>query len=222
MGQEIRWSRVLGDSAIIFGASFSSGFLLARMGVAFAPILTIAYILATAGFCISGCLAREQRFQHLFVVAVSLWLLNSVSIATGSLAPSNWAAGLLGILAQMGVGGFLSLLFVKPQGTEPFVGAPWVMKRLGVQFLVVFGSLVVWLAVSMAIRSAAGWDESITAGQITGLAVFYVLLAASVPQIWLASGNSRRQVAAWLVAALSGIIAREISSSGALYTLAPI
>ncbi|HEX9742602.1 MAG TPA: hypothetical protein VGA17_07415, partial [Nitrospiraceae bacterium] len=67
----------------------------------------------TVGFAISGCLARAQRFKHLFMVATGVWLLSFVNVAMGLTALPVWAVGFLLILAMMGLGGGLSYLFVR-------------------------------------------------------------------------------------------------------------
>ena len=78
----------------------------------------------TVGFAISGCLAKVQRFKHLLMVAVGLWLVSFVNVAMGLTPVQFWAVGFLLILLMMGLGGGLSYLFVRTPQTEPVSTGP--------------------------------------------------------------------------------------------------
>jgi len=114
------------DVSIVFGLVVASSFaavqIIQAMGEEATPlVIGLSNIFwGTVGFTISGCLARVQRFKHLFMVALGLWLLAFVNVAMGLTPLPVWAVGFLLILAMMGMGGGLSYLFVRaPQATEP-------------------------------------------------------------------------------------------------------
>jgi len=114
------------DVSIVFGLVVASSFIAVKIiegtGEEATPLVIGLSNLfwGTVGFTISGCLARVQRFKHLFMVALGLWLLSFVNVAMGMTPLPIWVVGFLLILVMMGLGGGLSYLFVKtPQTTEP-------------------------------------------------------------------------------------------------------
>ncbi len=112
------------DVSIVFGlvvaSSFAAAQIIQAMGGEVTPlVIGLSNIFwGTVGFTISGCLAKVQRFKHLFLVALGLWLLSFVNVAMGLTPPQVWAAGSLLILAMMGMGGGLSYLIVKTPKEE--------------------------------------------------------------------------------------------------------
>lgn len=122
----INWIAVARDVSIVFGLVLVSSFAAAQLIQATGEEVTALVIglsnffWGTVGFTISGCLARIQRFKHLFIVATGLWLVSFVNVAMGLTPVQMWAAGFLLILLMMGLGGGLSYLFVRtPQGEQP-------------------------------------------------------------------------------------------------------
>lgn len=113
------------DVSIVFGLVVASSFIAAQIIEAMGQEVTALVIglsnifWGTVGFAISGCLAKVRRFQHLFMVAIGLWLVSFVNVAMGLTPLPTWAAGLVLILVMMGVGGGLSYLFVKTPKAEP-------------------------------------------------------------------------------------------------------
>ncbi len=113
------------DVSIVFGLVLASSFAAAQivqgMGEEVTPIVIgLSNIFwGTVGFTISGCLARVQRFKHLFIVAIGLWLVSFVNVAAGLTPLPVWAVGFLLILVMMGLGGGLSYLFVPTPQAEP-------------------------------------------------------------------------------------------------------
>jgi len=108
--------------ALVVASSFAAAQILQAMDEEVTPlVIGLSNIFwGTVGFTISGCLARVQRFKHLFMVALGLWLLSSVNVVMGLTHLPVWAVGFLLILVMMGMGGGLSYLFVKsPQEAEP-------------------------------------------------------------------------------------------------------
>jgi hypothetical protein len=114
------------DVSIVFGLVVASSFIAVKIiqgaGDEATPlVIGLSNIFwGTVGFTISGCLARVQRFKHLFMVALGLWLLSFVNVAMGLTPLPVWVAGFLLILVMMGLGGGLSYLFVKaPKDDQP-------------------------------------------------------------------------------------------------------
>ena len=108
--------------ALVVVSSFAAAQIIQAMGEEATPlVIGLSNIFwGTVGFTISGCLARVQRFKHLFMVALGVWLLSFVNVAMGLTRLPVWAAGSLLILAMMGMGGGLSYLFVRaPDAHEP-------------------------------------------------------------------------------------------------------
>jgi hypothetical protein len=116
---------IVRDVSIVFGLVLASSFaavqIIQGMGEEATPlVIGLSNIFwGTVGFTISGCLARVQRFKHLFMVAVGLWLASFVNVAMGLTPLPAWAAGFLLILLMMGLGGGLSYLFVRTPAAEP-------------------------------------------------------------------------------------------------------
>ncbi len=115
----IRWAALIRDVSIVFGLVVASSFAAAQIIQAMGAEVTAGVIglsnffWGTVGFTISGCLARVQRFKHLLMVAVGLWLVSFVNVAMGLTPLLTQVAGLLLILLMMGLGGGLSYLFVR-------------------------------------------------------------------------------------------------------------
>jgi hypothetical protein len=115
----VNWIAVARDVSIVFGlvlvSSFAAVQIVQGMGGEVTPlVIGLSNIFwGTVGFTISGCLARVQRFKHLFVVAVGLWLASFVNVAMGLTPVQFWAVGFFLILLMMGLGGGLSYLFVR-------------------------------------------------------------------------------------------------------------
>jgi hypothetical protein len=121
----INWIAVARDVSIVFGlvlvSSFAAVQLLELRGEEATPlVIGLSNIFwGTVGFTISGCLAKVQRFRHLLMVAVGLWLVSFVNVVMGLTQAQVWAAGFLLILMMMGLGGGLSYLFVRTPRAEP-------------------------------------------------------------------------------------------------------
>jgi hypothetical protein len=122
----VHWIAVVRDVAIVFGITFLGGFIVGfAASLSGGEVSTLALavsniIFGTAGFTISGCLAKIHRFRHLFGVAAGAWVVSLVNVALGAVTLQIWAASLLTILAMMGLGGAVSFLFVKaPKPASP-------------------------------------------------------------------------------------------------------
>lgn len=111
------------DVVIIFGLTFLSGFVVGLSGAQGKTYLlgiTAGNLLfAVVGFAISGAIAKTDRFKHLFLVALGVWLLSLTNIVPVGATFAQWAASSILILVAMGLGGALSFLFVKsPNATN--------------------------------------------------------------------------------------------------------
>ena len=116
---KIQWRDLIRDVAII--ALFTlvgGGFMVSIWGgqkdqtrIVFAVSNILFGII---GFTISGCLAKVDRFKHLFIVAISLWILTLFNVLISGAPFISWFLGIIPILIMMGVGGALSFLFVRP------------------------------------------------------------------------------------------------------------
>jgi hypothetical protein len=82
--------------------------------------ITSAIVMMTAGFCVSGCLAKQARFKHLALVAVAVWLIGMIVSAVSA----DWSfvlslSDIALIAASMLLGGLISLAIVKPPPAAP-------------------------------------------------------------------------------------------------------
>ncbi len=92
------------DVAVLWVLTFIAGFLSsAAMRPVSVPLFSVV------GFCISGYLAKENRWKHLSFVALFAWLIGSVNIFFGW-PVDFWLFSVLFIFPLMGVGGGLSYL----------------------------------------------------------------------------------------------------------------
>ena len=80
----IRWKALIRDVIIIFVLTALGGII---VGIAAAggdlPMAAIALssiIFCVIGFCVAGCMAKLNRFRHLFHVAVAVWLFNALDL----------------------------------------------------------------------------------------------------------------------------------------------
>ena len=71
-------------------------------------------ILATIAFCISGCMIQEDRWKHLAIVAIFVWLTSIVNVIIGFVTLGDWLLGIVWTFVMAGIGGGLSLLINKP------------------------------------------------------------------------------------------------------------
>jgi hypothetical protein len=122
----IRAGPVLRDIAVIYVLSAIGGFLLGAStgdqspeplrflwGIAVANIL-----LVTIGFVISGCLARGNRWRHLFIVAAGVWWAGIVNVVFLGVGIVQWLLSSVLIAVLMGVGGGISFVLKKENQTS--------------------------------------------------------------------------------------------------------
>jgi ankyrin repeat protein len=114
MARNIWWRAVLRDVCIIWILTALAGFVIRViypeidliMGAAFANL-----IFGSVGFAISGCMAKVNRWKHLFIVAIGVWIVGLINIFIVSISFIEWLFGVIFILFIMAIGGGLSYLF---------------------------------------------------------------------------------------------------------------
>ena len=74
---KIKWLRVVRDVVIVTVFLFIGGFIVGQTGIVTKQSVAISsLLLGTLGFCLCGCLTIENRWKHLFIVALGVWLIN--------------------------------------------------------------------------------------------------------------------------------------------------
>ncbi|MBW1687748.1 MAG: hypothetical protein JRS35_22150 [Deltaproteobacteria bacterium] len=125
---KIDWRSVLRDALAVLLLGFLGGWVGAAIGGDASRGIRIAstIVMMTAGFCLSGCLAKRARFKHLTLVAVGVWLIGTIVSAISadgsfvlSLSDIGWIA------VAMLLGGLVSLAIVRPPpAAEPPASPP--------------------------------------------------------------------------------------------------
>jgi len=117
------WRSVLRDALGVLLLGFLGGLIGdAISGDASRGIRTVSTIvLMTAGFCLSGCLAKRARFKHLALVAVGVWVIGTIVSAVSADGSFILSLGdLVLVVVAMLVGGLISLAIVRsPPAAEP-------------------------------------------------------------------------------------------------------
>ena len=119
---------IVRDVLIIFVLTFIGGFIVGISlgangikGTSGLIAIGLANILLSAvGFCISGALAKTDRFKHLFKVAIALWLASTINLIWMESNIVQWASSIIPILIAMGIGGGTSYIFA----SDPKPAAP--------------------------------------------------------------------------------------------------
>lgn len=120
LSYKISWRNVIRDTLIMFGLTFSGGFVFGFFGQILGlgwsfmlPIINISTIVLTVvGFTISGAIAKEERFKHLFLVAIGFWITGLNNVLFGFASMITWFISIILILVLMGIGGAMSFIFV--------------------------------------------------------------------------------------------------------------
>ena len=120
------WKAIARDVLLMWILSGISGFLIGfvlamtgRSSLFMAAICLSNFICAVIVFFISGCLIRENRWEHLVKVAFFTWLTSLVNFLLGFTSFSNWLLSIFAVLIFMAIGGGLSSLFVKAASVSP-------------------------------------------------------------------------------------------------------
>lgn len=110
------WKVIIRDAAIVFVLTFLGGFIVGVSATneengALGLILS-NIIFSIMGFCISGALAKVNRFKHLIKVALLVWLLSTINLLVG-VSFTSWLISIVAVFIFMGLGGLLSFIFVR-------------------------------------------------------------------------------------------------------------
>ena len=112
-----RWLFVVRDITIVTILFMVGGFIVgyATRGIYTKDSLFVAcFLMGILGFFICGCLTIENRWKHLFIVALGVWLINCCySLAFLPFSVLAWVLNIATILIPMVIGGALSSLLVK-------------------------------------------------------------------------------------------------------------
>ncbi|MFC1764681.1 hypothetical protein ACFL6U_21755 [Planctomycetota bacterium] len=116
----MKWGAIIRDIVIIWILTALAGFVIGIMGTENERfMLAIAFanmLFGSVGFCISGCLAKINRWKHLNHVALGVWLVGLVNVIIGPFPIRSWFFGIIALYIMMGLGGATSYLFVKSPG----------------------------------------------------------------------------------------------------------
>jgi hypothetical protein len=112
----VRFGPIIRDVAIIVALTFIGGFILGFFGMlrtqfGMLAIVISNLVLGTAGFAISGCLARGNRWRHLASVALGVWLFGLVNVVFMGIGIIPWIFSSIAVAVMMGIGGALSYVF---------------------------------------------------------------------------------------------------------------
>jgi len=130
---EVNWKLVARDTLILWCftalGGMVVGFALGLMGAAQSPKAMIAIgfsnlVLGIVGFAIVGALAKANRFRHLLVVTIAVWITSLVNVPIFGVGIGHWALSLLFLLLIMLVGGGISLLLTARPAKTAQVGEP--------------------------------------------------------------------------------------------------
>jgi hypothetical protein len=116
------WRAVLRDALAVLLAGFLGGVIGRKIGGEsnLGILMLFVVILMTAGFCVSGCLAKQARFRHLTLVAAGVWLISTIARAVSTGGTFVWSMTDVGlIVAAMLLGGLVSLAIVKTPPAAP-------------------------------------------------------------------------------------------------------
>ena len=129
---KINWLRVVRDVAILLVLIAIGGFV-GAFGILdlspWASRVCAGTTFGTLGFCLSGCLTPKNRWKHLLVVALVLWLTNWVALSLFMAwfnpvrfsqfgRPDIMVGGIFAVAVMMLAGAGLSELFVPAREQE--------------------------------------------------------------------------------------------------------
>jgi len=107
----VNFGKVLGDVGLILLLTAAGGLIVgmltadANLEDMFIMVGLSNLVLGTIGFVISGIKTTSNRWQHLFAVAVGVWLFSLINVLLGIGSLSTWMIAAILILAMMTIGG---------------------------------------------------------------------------------------------------------------------
>ena len=113
---KIKWLRVVRDVVIVTIFLAIGGFIVgSTAGIVTKQVMVVpSLLLGTLGFCLCGCLTIENRWKHLFIVALGVWLLNCLSqVSSLPFSVLAWVFNVAIIFVPMLIGSTLSLALAR-------------------------------------------------------------------------------------------------------------
>ena len=109
---------IIRDVVIIVVLTAIGGFVIGlsgglRSSTGMIAIAVSNLLLGTVGFIISACLAHGNRWRHLWIVALGVWIFGIVNIMFFGFSIGQWIASAFAIALMTGAGGGLSYVFRK-------------------------------------------------------------------------------------------------------------
>jgi len=107
---KIKWLRVVRDAVIVTVFLVIGGFIVGSTGIVTIQSLTVSSLfLGTLGFCLCGCLTIENRWKHLFILALGVWLINCLpQLPSLPFSVLAWVLNVGIVFVPMIIGGALS------------------------------------------------------------------------------------------------------------------
>ena len=111
----IKWLHVVRDVIIVTIFLVIGGFIVGSTGIiSKRAMLVSSFFLGTLGFCLCGCLTIENRWKHLFIVALGVWLINCLPLLpTLPFSVLAWLLNVSVIFVPMVIGGAASSVLAR-------------------------------------------------------------------------------------------------------------
>ena len=108
---KIKWLRVVRDVVIVTVFLVIGGFIVGSTGIVTKQLMAVSsLLLGTLGFCLCGCLTIENRWKHLFIVGLGVWLTNCLPLLPSLLSNElTWILSVAIIFVPVVIGGAFSL-----------------------------------------------------------------------------------------------------------------
>lgn len=113
--KKLDWKHILIDSVIIFVLTFFGGLVVGLLAgltgaqLSLAMLGLVNVLCASAGFAIASYRKTEDRWPHLFVVALIFWLTGLINVITGFTNMGGWLTSLVPSLVFMAIGGGIGM-----------------------------------------------------------------------------------------------------------------
>src|SRR3989344_9283612 len=115
----LQWKTIARDIVIIFILTFIGGICVALIGditgmaVTSVGLALSNLLFGSAGFAYSSAKISENRWSHLAVVALGVWVLSSTNVMFGLVTPANWLVAIIPVFVFMAIGGAIGALIAK-------------------------------------------------------------------------------------------------------------
>lgn len=118
--------RILRDVGIVFGLTLLGGFVIgvatagSPRGPMYVAAIAISNLLfSTVGFFIAGCLTIENRWKHLALVGLGVWLASLVNVVFVGTTIIQWIFASIFVAITMGIGGGAAALVRRKEPNQP-------------------------------------------------------------------------------------------------------